>query len=272
MAKNIAELIIDHYSTYNESKRLTDAFGLFELARTKELIERYLPASPITILDVGGASGVYSFWLAELGHRVHLIDIVPKHIEEARNRAETSSFRLEEISVGDARDLKVPGESVDLVLMHGPLYHLCAREDRHQALCEACRALRPGGVLLAFAITRYAGAVFGLTRGFVFDSEYMEMTRREIASGIRQNPPVWLKTFPEAYFHHPEELRAEIAAAGLDHETTVGVLGPAWLVPELKTDWENPAKRTILMEVARLLEDEPVMGPRMMVVGRKPAV
>jgi 2-polyprenyl-3-methyl-5-hydroxy-6-metoxy-1,4-benzoquinol methylase len=109
--KPIAEEIVEHYASYDESKRLTDGFGLLERERTKELINRYLPSSQAVIIDVGGAAGVYSFWLASLGHKVHLVDIVPRHIEQAKQMsAKPGSPRLASMRVGDARDLGFPDE------------------------------------------------------------------------------------------------------------------------------------------------------------------
>lgn len=265
--RSIGEEIIDHYDSYDESSRLTGGFGLFELARTKELVARYLPGSPAVILDVGGATGIYSFWLAALGHSVHLMDIVPKHIEQAQQTSAISgSARLAGMSVGDARKLDFPDNFADVVVMHGPLYHHPARDDRLLCLTEARRVLRPGGVLLAFVITRYAGIIYGLTKGYVFDADFLHMIKDEIATGLRNNPPSWLKTFPNAFFHLPDELRDEIVEAGLVHKQTLGVIGPAWLVTDLDTCWQDEEKREMLMEVARSLEHEPVLGPRMMAV------
>ena len=66
----IDEEIVEHYNSYDESQRLADGFGNLERERTKELIQRYLPTLPATVLDIGGAGGLYSFWLAGLGHEV----------------------------------------------------------------------------------------------------------------------------------------------------------------------------------------------------------
>src|SRR5262245_48712998 len=100
----IAEEIVEYYNSYDESKRLTGGFGLLERERTKELIKRYLPPSSAVIMDIGGAGGLYSFWLARLGHNVHLVDIVPKHIEQAQQTSrEPESPRLASMTVGDAR-------------------------------------------------------------------------------------------------------------------------------------------------------------------------
>lgn len=269
--KPVAEEIVKHYDSYDESRRLTGGFGLFEFERTKELIARHLPASQAVILDVGGASGIYSFWLAGLGHNVHLIDIVPRHIEQAKETAAApGSAKLAGMRVGDARKLDLPNDFADVVMMHGPLYHLPDRDDRLLSLREAARVLRPGGALLAFAITRYAGMVYGLTKDHIFDADFLRMSLGEIATGVRTNPPCWLKTFPNAFFHHPDELREEITEAGLVHQRTLGVLGPAWLVSDLDSSWQDAEKRRALMEVARALENEPVLGPRLMAVAVKP--
>jgi ubiquinone/menaquinone biosynthesis C-methylase UbiE len=95
--------ILDHYAQFDEDTRLSGAFGEFECVRTRELIARYLPAAPAEIIDVGGGTGAYAFWLAGHGHRVHLVDLVPRHIEIAAARQATHAPALISISVGDAR-------------------------------------------------------------------------------------------------------------------------------------------------------------------------
>lgn len=263
--------VIAHYTeSYDESKRLTGGFGQLERARTEELITRYLPKPPSVVLDVGGATGVYSFFMAGLSHTVHLVDIVPEHIEQAKTVSRNPNTpQLAGMSVGNARALEFPDASADVVLMHGPLYHLVDREDRMQALSEALRILRSGGVLLAFAITRYAGAIYGITEGLIYAAAYREMIRTEVETGRRTNPPAQVKTLPNAFFHLPEELQSELEKAGFLCETVLGVVGPAWLVPELDNTWNDPIKRECLIEMARMLENEPILGPRILAVGRK---
>jgi ubiquinone/menaquinone biosynthesis C-methylase UbiE len=264
--------VISHYTeSYDESNRLTDGFGQLERSRTEELIERFLPKPPAVVIDVGGATGVYSFFIASLGYEVHLVDIVPKHIEQAELKSrEPAAPKLASMRVGDARDLEFSDESADAIMMHGPLYHLTEIEDREKALLEACRILRPGGVLLAFAITRYAGAVYGITKGLIYDLEYRRMIRTEVETGRRTTPPKGIKTLPNAFFHLPDELRRELEAVKFGCETALGVVGPTWLVPDIDTAWGEQAKRGHILELARLLENEPVLGPRMIAVGRKP--
>ena len=269
----VTDAIISHYTqSYDESTRLTDGFGQLERARTEELVARFLPEPPAVVLDVGGATGIYSFFIAGLGHEVHLVDIVPRHIEQAvATSGEPASPTLASARVGDARALEFVDESADVVVMHGPLYHLTESEDRKQALSEVWRILRPGGVLLAFAITRYAGAIYGIAEGLIYNGEYRQMIRNELETGRRTNPPDGVKTFPNAFFHLPEELRSELETVAFRCETVLGVVGPAWLVPTIDAAWDDPAKRECMMEMARMLENEPVLGPRILAVGRKSA-
>ncbi len=269
-ASSSVQAIIAHYNQYDEAERLKNDIGPLELVRTQELLERYLPPTPAVVLDVGGATGVYSRWLAGLGYQVHLVDIVPRHIEQAQAAQTPDSPQLVSMRVGDARQLDFKDGFADAIVMHGPLYHLSARADRLCAIAEARRVLRPGGRLLAFAITRYAGLIYGLLRGYVFDPAYHRMISDEVRTGRRENPPDWAFTFPNAFFHHPDELKAELEESGLIHEGTLGILGPAWMVPDLDASWRDPAQREVILEIAALTESEPVLGPRLMAVAHRP--
>ena len=131
--------ILDWYTnTFKESDRLTGGLGLLEQARMHELILRHLPPPPAVVYDLGGGTGVHSFWLAGLGYTVHLVDIVPLHIQQARLAAEDPELpRLASLRVGDARQLDFEDKSADAVLLFGPLYHLTDRAERLKALAEA---------------------------------------------------------------------------------------------------------------------------------------
>ena len=264
------QAIIAHYNQYDEAERLKNDIGPLELVRTQELLARYLPPAPAVVLDVGGATGIYSRWLAGLGYQVHLVDIVPRHIEQAQAAQPPDAPQLASMRVGDARQLDFGDGFADAIIMHGPLYHFSTRADRLCAITEAQRVLRPGGRLLAFAITRYAGLIYGLLRGYVFDPAYRRMISNEVRTGRRENPPDWAFTFPNAFFHHPDELKAELEESGLIHEGTLGILGPAWMVSDLDASWQDPAQRAAILEIARLTEHEPVLGPRLMAAARKP--
>ena len=69
--------IVRFYEQGREQDRLAHGVGTLELARTQELLRRFLPPPPADLLDVGGGPGVYAAWLAHAGYRVHLVDPVP---------------------------------------------------------------------------------------------------------------------------------------------------------------------------------------------------
>jgi ubiquinone/menaquinone biosynthesis C-methylase UbiE len=262
--------ILDFYGGGKEADRLARGIGPLELARTQELLQRFLPPAPAVICDVGGGPGVHAFWLAGLGYTTHLVDVTPLHIEQARQRGtQAGSPQLASIEQGDARRLPFAEETADAIILHGPLYHLTEQADRRAALVEARRVLRPGGVLLAFAIGHLASTIVGLLRGAVFDDEYLSMVTQEIETGQHRRPPGWPQLLTTAYFHRPEQLHAEIEAAGLACDDVLAVQGPAWMVPDFEASWQDATRRAVILRIARLTEHEPVFSPHMVAVARK---
>ena len=52
---------------------------------------------------MAGGAGVYSFWLASLGHRVHLLDLAKNHIDIARAHGDEVGVALDSYTCADAR-------------------------------------------------------------------------------------------------------------------------------------------------------------------------
>jgi SAM-dependent methyltransferase len=239
-----------HYELGVERDRLALGYSRIEFARTKELLARRLPPPPARVLDVGGGPGAYAAWLADAGYEVRLVDPVPLHLEQARRRAQ-GRF---EVAEGDARRLEDADGSYDVVLLLGPLYHLTARADRLRALAEARRVLRRGGVLAAAAISRFASLLDTFLSGHLREPEVWAIVERDLADGQHRSPPDRPALFTTAYFHRPEELRAEVEEAGFALDGVYGVEGPGWLRGELLDD---ELVREDVLRVARALEQEP---------------
>ena len=60
------------YDKADEDRRLSSGHGVLEFKRTKDIISRYLALRALKVLDVGGGTEPYSFWLSEQGHSVSL--------------------------------------------------------------------------------------------------------------------------------------------------------------------------------------------------------
>jgi SAM-dependent methyltransferase len=259
----VEDRVLEHYGGGIERDRFAAGYSRIEFARTKELLDRFLPAVPASVLDVGGGPGAYAAWLAERGYRVHLVDPVPLHVEQATERGGFTA------ALGDARRLDEDDETFDAALLMGPLYHLTERVARVRALAEARRVVRPGGIVAAAAISRFASVLDGLAHDRLREPAFREIVERDLAEGQHRNPegrPDWFTT---AYFHRPEELNEELAEAGLAPEGTFGVEGPGWLLRKI---WNDEGQRESVLYAARAVEQDPGLigvSAHLLAIGRR---
>jgi SAM-dependent methyltransferase len=266
-----ADDLLDYYGMSLEPGRLDTGVGLLEYERTREIVLRYLrPHSAVA--DIGGADGRYAAWLTDIGHRVELVEPVPLHLELARERAgDPPRFNVHE---GDARDIPLRDESVDAVLLLGPLYHLGERADRLLALREAARICRPEGVVVAAAISRFAPLIDMIRRGRLRDEATFANVMDEVRTGRRVPEHRRMSPFPDAYFHLPEELAEEAVGAELELTAVYGLEGPGSLLDDRHSSWEDERTRAHLLDAARLVETDPhviAMSAHLLAVARKPA-
>src|SRR2546422_10777587 len=76
--------VLAYYDGFPEESRLGFGFFRLEFERTKELLARVLPEPPARIVDVGGAAGAYSLWLAEAGESGRLFGAPPRLVGAGR--------------------------------------------------------------------------------------------------------------------------------------------------------------------------------------------
>ena len=249
--------IESHYRTgYERSRLFPDGKPSLEFVRSMELLDRLLPPPPARLLDVGGGPGTYAAPLARRGYRVHLVDPVELHVQQARQAVGSDLAAAFTAAAGDARRLSEPDRSQDAVLLFGPLYHLTDQADRQQALSQARRVLQPGGRLLVMAVSRFASLLDGLYRGWLDDPQFRPIVGQDLIDGQHRNPePVGRpEFFTTAYFHTPDGLAEEIEQAGFSRPALYGVEGPGW---PLRQEWADPQRREQILFAARSVETEP---------------
>jgi SAM-dependent methyltransferase len=244
----IPRSVRSYYESGGELDRLSVGGGRLEFLRTRDVLRRVLPPAPATVLDVGGATGVHARWLVEEGYRVRVVDPVDLHVRHA------AAIPGVEAVVGDARRLDEPDGGFDAVLLLGPLYHLIDRADRVASLREAARVTAPGGVVAAATISRYAGLFDTLARGLYLEPEVRRITEAEMLDGIHE--PFGDDLFTHAYFHHPDEICAEFAQAGLPGARRYAVEGGGWLFADRDGWLEDDGRTAALLEALRSVETQ----------------
>ena len=255
-----------HYADGREEGRLADLArgGPLEFTRTIELLERHLPPSPAAVLDVGGGPGIYARWLMDRGYSVCVVDAMPLHVEQARAAGVTAEL-------GDARGLQHEDGQYDAVLLMGPLYHLTEQADRMRAISEARRVLRADGVLVAVAISRHAALLDLLVRlDKLHEPDVFALVERSVRTGVFAGAE--RRLFTTAFFHLPNELRAEVSNAGFADTKVFNIEGPGFLVNDFDQRWSDSERREVMLRAARLVETAPDMlgaSSHLMAVARK---
>ncbi|GAA3985991.1 class I SAM-dependent methyltransferase [Streptomyces sp. NBC_01352] len=266
----VREEILAYYARGKEDARLREGgapAGRLEFWRTQDVLRRLMPAAPARVLDVGGGSGIHAEWLARDGYEVDLLDPVPLHVEQAA--------RLPGVTArpGDARALPADDASYDVVLLLGPLYHLPERPDRVRALAEAYRVVRPGGLVVAATINRFAGLHDVLREERYFTPLHRRRTDAVTADG-RHHHHAEDGLFTVAYFARPEEPPTEFTDAGLTVAGQYGIEGVAWLMGGIE-DWlDEPERRAAVLAATRRIESEPTLlgaSGHLLTAGRRPS-
>ena len=167
------QYIVDFYNNYNEDERLTSQHGMVEFLTTMRYINKYIKPGD-SVIEIGAGTGRYSHALARQGYCVDAVELVEHNIEIFRK----NTMPNEDITVaqGNALDLSAfSSDKYDITLLLGPLYHLYTIEDKRQAIREAIRVTKPGGVIFAaYAISDGCLLDDGFQRGEFNIAQYIE--------------------------------------------------------------------------------------------------
>ncbi len=198
-----------------------------------------------SVIDIGGGTGGFAVRVAELGHRVTVIDPSPDALAILGRRAEERGVAdLVTARQGDLASLPelVPAGSADVVLCHGVLEIV---DDPAAALSVIAGVLRPGGVLSLLVGQRHATVVaramaghFHQARALLDDPSAVGATRR----------------------FTPDEVSAVLAQSGFDTTAMHAVRVFVDLVPSSIVDME-PGAEAALVELEKAVADRPEYLP-----------
>lgn len=172
----INEYLIDFYNRYNEDNRLSLRHGTVEFLTTMHYIEKYIKPCD-QVLEIGAATGRYAHALARQGYAVDAVELVEHNIKIFRQNTQPNETIT--ITQGNALDLSsFPDNTYDITLLLGPLYHLFTSEDKQQALQEAIRVTKKGGVIFAaYVISDGCLLDEGFKRGNISVADYIKNGR-----------------------------------------------------------------------------------------------
>ncbi len=197
----------EYYNIFNEDERLVnDNSGKLEFEMTMKKLQKYLPGSA-TILDLGGATGVYTFPLAEMGYKLYLADLSETLILQAKTKLlEKTNENIISCDVVNAVDLSIyDDEQFDVVLLFGPLYHLLEEQERDKCLKEVYRVLKKGGLVFASFIPYLAGSIAIIDRYFRHPEQVNKENLNEVFNTGKFNNSS-NKGFQEGYYPTSTEI------------------------------------------------------------------
>jgi S-adenosylmethionine-dependent methyltransferase len=190
----------------------------------------------LDVLDAGGGTGGFAVPLAELGHRVTVVDASPDSLAALERRA-TDAGVTERVRAlqGDAASLLevVPPASFDVVVLHSVLEVV---DDPAAALAAVREALRPGGVVSVVAANRLAAVLHRAAAGR-FD---------EALHALRDPLGRYSATDPAPRRFMLTDLEALLGAAGLAVVATHGSRVFADLVPGGALDADPAAVEALI--------------------------
>lgn len=218
--------IREYYKNFDEDNRLiNDNSGKLEYEMTMKSLNKYLPKTGV-ILDLGGATGVYTFPLAKKGYKMYLADLSPDLIEKAREKSAKAGLdNIISCDIVNAVDLSIyENEQFDAVLLFGPLYHLLDKNEREQCVKEVNRVLKKDGKVFASFIPYLSGSIAIVDRFFRHPEQVnVENLRATFNSGKFNN--LDNNGFQEGYYPTSKEIEELFEENNFEKITTFSIRG-----------------------------------------------
>ena len=170
----VLKLLADYYGSYDEDNRLRSQHGSVELLTTMRYVEKYLQPG-MRVLEIGAATGRYSHALARQGYKVDAVELVQHNIDIFKDNI----LPGEDVRIfhGNAKNLDMLGDNTyDITLLLGPMYHLFTVPEQLEALSEAIRVTKKGGVIFAAYCGNEATMVqYCFGRGMIKEQRYRDL-------------------------------------------------------------------------------------------------
>jgi len=170
----VMKILSEYYGSYDEDQRLSSRHGSVEFLTTMRYIEKYLRPG-MRVLEIGAATGRYSHTLARKGYRVDAVELVQHNIDIFK--ANTQPGEDVRIYQGNAKKLDMlSDETYDITLLLGPMYHLFTVPEQLEALSEAIRVTKKGGVVFSAYCGNEATMVqYCFGRGMIKEQRYRDL-------------------------------------------------------------------------------------------------
>ena len=170
----VLKVLSDYYGSYDEDNRLRSRHGSVEFLTTMRYVQMYLKPG-MRVLEIGAATGRYSHNLARQGYKVDAVELVQHNIEIfKRNTQPGEDVRIYQ---GNAKRLDMLGDDTyDITLLLGPMYHLFTVPEQLEALSEAIRVTKKGGVVFAAYCGNEATMVqYCFGKGMIKEQRYQDL-------------------------------------------------------------------------------------------------
>jgi S-adenosylmethionine-dependent methyltransferase len=145
-----------------------------------------------------------------------------------------------------------------VVLLLGPLYHLLSEEARRTALHESWRILRPGGLMFAAFIIRYAPIRDTAKYDPAWILEHRDVMERILTTDAHASRSEG--GFTDAFFAHPSEIRPLLHTAGFEMIDLVAGEGVVSLIDDQINDLRGELREAWVDLNYRLGKDPDVHG------------
>ncbi|MFE1628250.1 class I SAM-dependent methyltransferase [Brevibacillus reuszeri] len=266
--------VVDYYSFFGEREWTRLDREPLEFLINWHYMKQHLPESG-AVLDIGAGPGKYSMQLAKKGFQVTLVDLTPKLVEIARQKATEFGLlhQFQGFHVSDACNLsQFSTESFDASLMLGPMYHLQKEEDRVTAAYELYRVTKSDGIVFVAFRSRSNHIMSSLMAPENWKPHHqIDAVYDFYQTGIFNHAEEG--RFTGAYFYHVDEIRPFMESFGFQ---TIQLIGStnigAVLTPDHWRYWQERGEAEKVMQLLIEAAKDPAllgMSSHLLYIGKK---